>query len=54
MGDDTLNGNDGADELNGGSGDDHLSGDGGSPDICNGQTGTDTAAESCERITNVP
>ena len=53
-GDDKINGNGGNDLLLGGGGNDALDGGLSAGDECNGQTGLDTAAASCEIVTNVP
>ena len=53
-GDDEINGNGGSDLLLGGGGNDALDGGLSAGDECNGQTGLDTAAASCEIVTNVP
>jgi Ca2+-binding RTX toxin-like protein len=53
-GDDVLRGDAGADNIIGGSGNDTLVGGPSAGDICNGQSGIDTAAASCESTIGVP
>ena len=47
-GDDVVRGDTGADMIFGGSGDDRLVGGASGGDVCNGQSGIDSAAASCE------
>jgi VCBS repeat-containing protein len=54
VGNDTLLGGAGADVLQGDAGNDSLTGGAGAPDSCKGDTGTDTADSSCEKISGVP
>jgi hemolysin type calcium-binding protein len=54
VGGDTLFGGTDVDSLLGDVGNDSLSGGSRSPDTCKGDTGTDTADRSCERISGVP
>lgn len=54
IGNDTLLGGAGADGLHGDAGNDALSGGAGTPDTCVGDTGTDTADSSCEKVSGVP
>jgi Ca2+-binding RTX toxin-like protein len=53
-GDDVLRGDSGADDIKGGSGDDTLVGGASSGDSCNGQSGADSAAASCEVTSGIP
>ena len=53
-GNDLINGDAGSDTLLGGLGDDMLDGGASSGDICDGQSGTDTATASCETAICLP
>lgn len=53
-GNDILMGDGGSDIVRGGLDDDELSGGGSAGDVCDGQSGTDTADGTCETILGVP